>query len=297
MNLLVIGHSVADTIDYKGKISHKPGGIFYSVAALNNLKEDEDKISLVTAVDDEHYHLFKDEYDRINEKFFNKVDMIPKVHLKIEEVGERYESYENINQNLDIPIMDFNKYDGILINMITGFDLNLKQVQQIRKNFKGIIYFDVHTFSRGLDENMHRHFRLIPGFNLWAESFDFIQVNRNELFTLSSKTIEEEIICEVLSYSAKYLILTLEDEGAKIFFMEDNRLKNIYEPAIKIEVRNKVGCGDVFGASFFYSYISQREKNIEIALKTANIAAGCSASYEKISEFKNMKRDVSLRLY
>jgi sugar/nucleoside kinase (ribokinase family) len=144
---------------------------------------------------------------------------------------------------------------------------------------------------------MHRHFRLIPDFNLWAENFDFIQVNRNELFTLSSKTNEEEIALEVLSYGTKYLILTLEDKGAKIFFMEDDKLKFIYEPAIKVEVRNKVGCGDVFGASFFYSYISQREKNIEIALKTANIAAGCSASYEKISEFKNMKRDVSLRIY
>ena len=51
MKLLVIGNSVVDTIDFNGEIKTKPGGIFYTVTALNNFKENQDKISLVTAVD------------------------------------------------------------------------------------------------------------------------------------------------------------------------------------------------------------------------------------------------------
>jgi len=301
MNLLIIGQSVADIIDFKGERTLKPGGIFYSIIALNNFKENQDKISLVTAVDKKHYLLFKEEYEKLNEKIFNQVGNIPRVHLKIEQEEERHEMYENINQNLTFNIKDLNLFDGILINMITGFDITLEQLKEIRKNYKGLIYFDVHTLSRGLDEKMQRNFRIIPGFKKWASNIDIIQVNKNELKTLTEKETEEEIIGEVFNYGVKYLILTLEDEGAKIFFIDDDVVKSLYEPAIKVNVKNKIGCGDVFGALFFYSYISGRKefpehKNISKALKAANTAAGCAASYGDMSEFKNLKKDVFSRL-
>lgn len=295
MRLLVIGNSVVDTIDFGSERKTKPGGIFYTITALNNFKENHDKISLVTAVDKKHYSLFKEEYEKLDGKIFDRVESVPKVWLKVEEHSERHEKYENINQNLSFNINDLNLYDGILINMITGFDITLEQLKSIRKNFKGLIYFDVHTFSRGLDKDYKRHFRVIPDFNDWASNLDIVQVNRNELFTLSEKENEEEIINEVLSYGIKYLIITLEDKGAKLFFRDNNFVKSIYEPAINIDIKNKVGCGDVFGAIFFYSYISQGYKSIDKALKLANIAAGCTAFYTEMYEFNNLKNDVFLR--
>jgi hypothetical protein len=295
MKLLVIGQSVADIIDFSGEKKLKPGGIFYSVTALNNIKENQDKISLISAVDKKHYFLFKDEYEKLDEKIFGFVDAIPKVWLKVEKYSERHERYENINQNLVFNIENFNLYDGILINMITGFDIKLDQLKNIRKNYKGLIYFDVHTFSRGLDEDFKRRFRVIPDFNEWASNLDIIQVNKSELYTLSRKEDENEIISEVLDFGIKYLILTLDDKGAKIFFKEGTVIKTIYEPAIKVNVNNKIGCGDTFGAVFFYSYISQGCSNIENALRKANIAAGLTASYTNMNEFKNLKNDVLSR--
>ena len=297
MKLLVLGHSVADIIDFNNKKTFKPGGIFYSIIALNNFKENDDKISLVTAVDSNHYHLFKDEYEKLDEKFFIRVDRVPVVHLKIEPDKERHETYENINQNLLYNINNLNLFDGILINMITGFDITLQQLKEIRKNFNGPIYFDVHTLSRGLNNKMQRYFRTIPQFNQWASCIDMLQVNKNELGTLNEKVTDEEIIKEALSYGIKYIILTLEEKGAKVFYLEEGILKSIYEPAIKVDVKNKVGCGDVFGALFFYSYISVgkeifEHKNINKPLKIANIAAGYAASYEDMNEFKNLKKDV-----
>jgi predicted oxidoreductase (fatty acid repression mutant protein) len=293
MNLLVIGHSVADIIDYMGVQALKPGGIFYSISALNNFKENQDKISLITSIDEKHYFLFKDEYKKPDEKIFNRVENIPRVHLKIKNNEERQEMYENVNQNLLFNITNYNLYDGILINMVTGFDIKLEQLKHIRKNYNGLIYFDVHTFSRGLNDKMERYFRPIPHFSEWASNLDIVQVNQKELFTLSGNNEEEEIINEIFSYGIKYLVLTLESEGAKIFFNENDGLKTIYEPAIKINVKNKIGCGDVFGSVFFYSYI--KHKNINIALKLANIAAGFVASYEDQKDFKNLKDDVFAR--
>ncbi len=130
MKLLVIGNTVVDTIDFNGEITTKPGGIFYTVTALNNFKEKQDKISLITAVDKKHYFLFEEEYEKFDERIFDNVESIPKVWLKVEEHSERHEKYENINQNLSFNIKDLNLYDGILINMITGFDINLQQLKK-----------------------------------------------------------------------------------------------------------------------------------------------------------------------
>ena len=295
MKLLVIGNSVVDTIDFKGEITTKPGGIFYTVTALNNFKKKQDKISLVTAVDRKHYFLFEKEYQRLDKRIFDNVESVPKVWLKVEEHSERHEKYENINQNLSLNIKNLNLYDGFLINMITGFDISLRQLKEIRKSYRGTIYFDVHTFSRGLDKDFKRHFRVIPDFKEWAKNLDIVQINNNELHTLSEKKNEEEIIEETLDYGIKYLIVTLEEKGATIFFKENNIVDSIHHPAIKIDINNKIGCGDVFGAVFFYSYISQGFKNIDNALRLANIAAGCSASYKEINEFKNLKKDVLSR--
>ncbi len=297
MNLLIIGNSVVDYIDFNENKTIKPGGIFYTTIALNNFKERKDKISLITAMDNEHYPLFKDEFEKLDERIFDIVESIPKVWLKVEMHSERHEKYENINQNLQFKFNNLDKYDGILINMITGFDINLEQLKSIRNNYNGLIYFDVHTFSRGLDEDFKRRFRTIPAFNEWATNLDFIQVNEKELFTLSKKKSEEEIVKEVLDYGIKYLIVTLEDKGAKIFYKEKDDIKTIQEPAINIEIKNKVGCGDVFGAVFFYSYISRGNKNIEKVLKLANIAAGYTASYKDMNDFKNLKDNVLSRYY
>jgi sugar/nucleoside kinase (ribokinase family) len=295
MKLLVIGNTVVDTIDFNGKITINPGGIFYTITALNNFKEKQDKISLVTAVDKKHYLFFKEEYEKLDERIFDNVGSVPKVWLKVEKHSERHEKYENINQNISFNIEDLNLYDGILINMITGFDITLQQLKQIRKNYKGKIYFDVHTFSRGLDKDFKRKFRVIPDFNEWAKNLDILQLNKNELFTLSEKKSEDEIIEEMLGYGIRYLIVTLEEKGARIFFKEKNKVESIYQPAITVDVNNKIGCGDVFGAVFFYSYISQGFKRVSKALQMANIAAGCTASYKGINEFKNLKKDVLSR--
>jgi sugar/nucleoside kinase (ribokinase family) len=72
--------------------------------------------------------------------------------------------------------------------------------------------------------------------------------------------------------------------------MKENNLCSISRPAINIESKNKVGCGDVFGSVFFYSYLTTN--NIIKSLEAANIAGGCAASYKGFEEYKNLKKDV-----
>lgn len=259
MKLLVIGHSVLDFIKDSEADKISAGGIFYAVSALNRICNKDDEIFLCTQYDEESFKYFKPEYDKIKKDYLQKVEKIPRVHLNLFTDKERHEYYENITNNLKTDFTDLKELDGILINMITGFDITLEQLCKIRDHYAGVIYIDVHTLSRGLGDNYKREFRRIPDFNNWAKNVDVIQVNQSELFTLSDRNTEVEIISEIFSYGVKILCVTKGDIGAKIYFKKSKEIISYFIAAKKIKNPNVIGCGDVFGASFFYSYI--RNKN------------------------------------
>jgi sugar/nucleoside kinase (ribokinase family) len=293
MKLLITGQSVVDRISYKGNEELKPGGIFYSTIALRYLAEQDDEIFLCTSMCKKNEYLFKDIYHMVDTEYVHYVDNIPTVKLTVYDDKERDETYSNITQNLALPMNDLNKFDGIFINMITGFDINLKQMEEVRKEFNGLIYFDVHTFSRGVSDDMKRNFRRIPGFDKWAKNVDILQVNEEEIQTISDEKEEIDIVLEMFSYGIRLLIVTKDEHGARAYFMEENEIKSVFISAIKVKVLNKVGCGDVFGAVFFYNYI--RKTDIIDSLMAANFAAGISTEYSLITEFKEFKKDVLQR--
>ena len=294
MKLLIIGQSVVDRISYKGNEELKPGGIFYSAIALRYLTEPDDEIFLCTSMCKKNEYLFKDIYEMVNTQYVQYVNHIPTVKLTVYDNKERDETYSNITQNLILPMNELNKFDGIFINMVTGFDINLKQMEEVRKEFNGLIYFDVHTFSRGVSNDMRRDFRRISGFDKWAKNIDILQVNKEEIQTISDENNEIDIVREMFSYGIKILIVTKDKHGSRAYFIEEREIKSVFISAIKVKVLNKVGCGDVFGAVIFYNYI--RKVDIIDSLMAANLAAGVSTTYSLITEFKDFKKDVLQRL-
>lgn len=293
MKLLIIGHSVVDVISYKGNKELKPGGIFYSALTLRYLAEQEDDIFLCTSMRKKDEHLFNDIYKMVNTENVHYVDNIPVVSLTIYDDKERDETYSSLAQNLVLPKQNLNQFNGILINMITGFDIKLKQLEEVRKKFKGLIYFDVHTLSRGVSSDMRRNFRTIPDFNSWAKNIDILQVNEEEIRTISEAANEFEIVREMFSYGIKILIVTKDMLGARVYFIENSETKSVFVSALKVKSLNKIGCGDVFGAVFFYNYI--RKADICDSLMAANFAAGISTTYSIITDYKEIKKDVLQR--
>lgn len=294
MNILVIGHSVVDRIVDKGSESIKPGGIFYSIVSfLGQLKKD-DKLYLCSSIDKENKKLFSDAYENLESEFLVLVDLIPKVELIVDDFGERKEIYSQISQNLTLPKDNLNRFDGILINMISGYDISLPQLIEMRKNYNGLIYFDVHTFSRGLDNHFNRFFRKIEDFNKWAECIDILQCNERELLTLSDKKDEVQIIEELFSFGVRQVVITRAEKGATVFFYENDTIKKYHKNALSVNQINKVGCGDVFGAVYFYNYI--KNKNVTLAIEHANLFAGISTTYSDVKEFFNLNKDANKRI-
>ena len=74
-------------------------------------------------------------------------------------------------------------------------------------------------------------------------------------------------------YPKQEIIVTLEDQGA--LYSYENHIKLL--PALKVNVKDTTGAGDIFHGAFAYQYL--KTKNIESATKFANIAAGLSTQY------------------
>ena len=294
MNFLLIGHSVVDKIIDGEHQSKKPGGIFYSVISFLSQIDLQDKLFLCSNINKENAKLFKEAFDLVEKDFIQTVKSIPCVELFVNKAGEREETYSEIAQNLNLPSKRLGRFDGILINMISGYDLSLPQLKELRKNYNGLIYFDVDTLSRGVDKNLKRVFKPIKDFNEWAQCIDIMQANESELKTLSSYLDEKLIIEELFSYGIQQIIITRSERGATVIIKENNSLKQFHKDALQVKTINKVGCGDVFGAVYFYNYI--KNKNILLALEQANLFAGAATTYSTVKDFLNLKKDVYKRI-
>ncbi len=295
MKILVIGHSVVDKIITSEGTKTRPGGIFYSVSAMKAVSSEKDGIYLCTFSSPEYNKLFEPVYSQVNSDYiFDKKD-IPVVHLNVDHSCERDEHYKNIISELPVDKIPLKEFDAVLINMITGFDITLEQLKSIRKNYSGLIYFDVHTFARGLDEHLHRNFRVIPDFEKWAECIDILQANETEIKFVFPFQREKENIHKLFSFGLKQVIVTRGEKGASIFFKEEDKICEVYEQAIETKVINKIGCGDVFGAVYFYNYI--RNKSIEDSLKQAVKAAGISTTFKDYTDYSRLNDDVSQGFY
>jgi hypothetical protein len=293
MKLLVIGQSVVDRIITGKEEVIKPGGIYYSILGLINFIEESDDIYLCSTMSKIDEHLFSEVYDKIRGDYISYINKIPQVILRLYGDKERDEQYCNISKNLNLPANDLNNFDGILLNMISGFDINLDQLRGMRKRYKGVIHFDVHTLARDLSKDMKREFRKIPDFNDWAVNIDILQCNEEEFKTLSNKTVRIDVVRELFSYGIELIIITKGEEGVMVFFENQERIESVYVSSLKVKPTNYVGCGDIFGAAFFYNYI--RNKDIAEALKLANAAAGIFTTYLHTEEYKNLKKDVLQR--
>ncbi|NJD21805.1 MAG: carbohydrate kinase family protein [Melioribacter sp.] len=288
MKIILIGHSIIDHYEGIDEKKSSPGGIFYSTIGINSIRKSADQIYLLTGWNRNSFSLFENLYSKVDLDRTNELINMPEVYLKVSGESEREEVYKNVAENLSVDnVSDWNIYDGVLINMITGSDILLQQLKYIRKRFKGKIYIDIHTLSRGIDNKMKREFRPIPNIEEWLACIDILQCNENELKTIVQYQNEVNSAYRILSSGPNILIVTKGDSGARVYYRSDGEVKNLIVDAIKVNQVNKIGCGDIFGAVFFYTYISTND--ILVSLNAANKAGAIAASRNNLITIPELK--------
>jgi hypothetical protein len=181
------------------------------------------------------------------------------------------------------PVLDAARLDALYINFLSGWELDLETTRLIRQHFRGPIYCDLHMLAWAVQPDGLRTLRPIPNVREWCESFDFLQVNEDEMSMLAPDPMA--LAATALHAGVRSLSVTLSKRGA-VYFAQSNfdsiadlrtaaslgPVRTALVPAEQIlEGGDPTGCGDVWGATQFSRLLAG--DNLNAAIHAAHRAA------------------------
>lgn len=290
MNITLIGHLCLDNIHLPGEEAPRQsyGGIVFAIATLANLVGPDDTITPVFGVgerDHDRFVQWLSQYPCVNQKgIFVLPGLTNEVHLFYDgSNGGRIECSKHIAPPIPFEaIKPFLQCDGILINMVSGSDLTLETLDRIRMEVrdKGTpIHFDFHALTLGIDKEYKRFRRPLSDWRRWCFMLNSIQMSEVEASGLTSERYnEEQLINQLMPLMVTSMIITRGERGATLIRQEHKKLHRHDEPGIAVSgTVDPTGCGDVFGAAFFFRLL--RSRDAVDAVKFANRAAAAKVSF------------------
>lgn len=301
MKIAVIGSIVQDTIyPYNGAKTESLGGIYYTLSFLTNLFHKKNEIYPICNIGYDlypHIHRILKRFKNVKTEGIYKVDQKSnKVILKYVDAEKREEYAWDIAPPLTLEqLRPFFKCDVLLINFISGFELELETLEKIRHEYNSLIYMDFHSLASGIAEDGRRVPRAPKNWQKWIPMTDILQMNEEEARTLAGRNLIEmgDLIKfgkSLLSYGIKAFNLTLGSRGSLLLCWKDKKVVvEKLHPLPLEKVVDATGCGDAFAAGFICKYWQTRD--FLLSAKFANLVAGINCillgteEVTKITEF------------
>jgi sugar/nucleoside kinase (ribokinase family) len=300
MKFLVAGHLCLDVIHpAEGPGVEGYGGIYYAVAALAALAKPSDEISPVFGVNKGDYPALIEhlrQFPNVNPSgIYRFEEPTNTVHLYYKDRQNRIECSKDIAR--PIPYEKIRRYlsvDGILVNMISGFDITIETLDHIRLAVRshGIpIHFDYHSLTLGVKEGQERYRRPVENWRRWAFMNDTVQLNEEEINGLAMEGLtEEQTAGHLLTLSVKGVVVTRGELGATLYWNDHKKVVRKDFEGVKLQnSADSTGCGDVFGAAFMLQYV--RTRDLSAATDFANRAAAAKVQHIGVEGLQNL-RDV-----
>jgi sugar/nucleoside kinase (ribokinase family) len=167
-------------------------------------------------------------------------------------------------------------FDALYINFISGFELDLDTAVRLRLGFPGPIYADLHSIFLGIDQHGNRTPRPLASWREWLRCFDIVQMNEEELATLTQAWGDPWLFAaDVVGEELRLILVTLGSRGsayvASPWFRRqplewrERGLRTappltapggpvtseLMPPADAPPDGDPTGCGDVYGATAF----------------------------------------------
>ncbi len=305
MKFLVIGHFCHDVIHpVDGPEVQSYGGIYYAVATLAALADASDRVVPVFGVN-------RNDYDPLLQHLaqaFPVVDLsgiypfdepTNSVHLFYQDSQTRMECSKDISKPIPFArIKNFLDVDGVLINMISGFDITVNTLDEIRlavRDRRIPIHFDYHSLTLGVHQNHERFRRPVSDWRRWAFMTDTVQLNEEEIAGLTlEKLTEEQTVGHFLTLAIKGLIVTRGERGATVFYNDHKTVVRKDIPGRPVErSRDATGCGDVFGAAFHLQYVKTHD--VLASAQFANAVAAAKAEMVGAANMHTLRSVVHAR--
>jgi ribokinase len=290
MTITVIGHITQDTLIFPPsgwRVVESLGGTLYTVSALASLTNDP--IRLVCNIGDDVLDSAIIALRRFPNVDTSGVQRVkgPHFHCYIlfaSEYGTQYDEGTEmpIKFSQVKPFLDDSKF--VLVSLMTGFDLKLSTLRQIKRAARCPVYLDYHILALDRDPLGNRFLRRRKNWLQWCISCDHLQLNQFEAESLSLfplKTEEEmaRFSRPILDSGVRSVAVTLGSEGALVSWKEDGigiQVKRIETTPVS-DVVDATGCGDVFAAGFIVHFLQTQD--ILVSYEFANRIAGLKCGF------------------
>ena len=188
------------------------------------------------------------------------------------------------------PVLEMARLDALYVNFLSGWEIDVETAQLIRRNFAVPIYCDLHMLAWAIQPDGFRTLRPIPNVREWCGSFDFMQVNEDEMTMLAPDPMA--LAATAMHAGVRSLSVTMGKRGAVYFAAPDferladadvprtdhdalsaslGPLRTALVPAEHVAPGDPTGCGDVWGATQFSRLLAG--DNLHAAILAANHAA------------------------
>ena len=161
------------------------------------------------------------------------------------------------------PLARESRLDAIYVNFLSGWELDLATAKELRRNFDGPLYADLHMLVMAVRADGLRVPQPLSDVREWCSCFDILQANEDELQMMAPDPMA--LAATAMHAGSRCLAVTLAARGAVYFASpEFNRIADLARapragpvrteliPAEKVSVPiDPTGCGDVWGATYF----------------------------------------------
>ena len=185
--------------------------------------------------------------------------------------------------------------DWILVNMISGRDVELETLENLRRSATGPVQLDVHSLTLGFEPGGRRFLQKPPEWERWVACADWVQMNEAEARLLGDGRAVPDFARRLLEKGPRGVLVTLGRQGCFAVWRTAEGVRELaLDAARHPEPAYPTGCGDVFGASFAYALLEGAAT--ESAIRFANAAAGAKACREPYTELRRLRRHVAREL-
>jgi sugar/nucleoside kinase (ribokinase family) len=293
MKFLVLGHICVDIFDQNltpsapiGDGEIRWGGIFFSLATLANLAEDA-TICPVFGVGEKEYAPLLERLRRYTNVdpsgIYRLAEPTNTVYLLYQDGEQRVECSRSIAPPIPLDRIEaFLPVDAVLVNMISGFDLTLDTLSELRVRTQTngtLLHLDLHSLTLGIDEEFRRFRQPLETWRRWCYLADTVQMNEEEAKALPLEYLQEEdLVKQILSLGLHGCIITRGAHGATVWSQDHKRIMRTDLSPISVPQKiDSTGCGDVFAAAFCYHFAAHQK--VALAAEYANHIAAMNVAY------------------
>ncbi len=182
--------------------------------------------------------------------------------------------------------------DAVLLNFISGHELELVDLQNLRGRLDAPIYADVHSLFLGTKPDGTRTPRVLEDWRAWYACFDLVQMNEDEFSLLARASDAPATLEDVLEAGPRVACVTRGSRGATVAYRTHGR--TLVEDVTLLHPRSgdPTGCGDIWGAVMFGRLLGGVGE--VVAAESANRVAAANLDHYGVAGLVDRLADVPL---